>query len=64
MAQESSKKEVKTFPAPADLATVSDLTQQQVRARYGGCKSIDSRCVCVVCEDQELSLASVRFSLS
>jgi starvation-inducible DNA-binding protein len=32
MAQESSKKEVKTFPAPADLATVSDLTQQQVRA--------------------------------
>jgi len=32
MTQQSSKKEVKTFPAPADLSTATDLTQQQVKA--------------------------------
>ncbi len=32
MTQQSSKKEVKSFPAPADLATTTDLAPQQVKA--------------------------------
>lgn len=32
MTQQSSKKEVKSFPAPPDLATTTDLSPQQVKA--------------------------------
>jgi len=32
MTQQSSKKEVKSYPAPSDLATTTDLTQAEVKA--------------------------------
>ena len=32
MTQQSKEKEVKSYPAPAELATTTDLTQQEVKA--------------------------------